>query len=76
MEVKVELAEGWHINANPSSWDLLIPTTVSVSPDASVEIVSVTYPKGKPFHAGWKETPISIYEGDVTIKMTLQVEAG
>ena len=74
VEVKVELAEGWHINANPSSWDLLIPTTVSVSPDASVEIVSVTYPKGKPFHAGWKETPISIYEGDVTIKMTLQLK--
>ena len=76
VEVKVELAEGWHINANPSSWDLLIPTTVSVSPDASVEIVSVTYPKGKPFHADWKETPISIYEGDVTIKMTLQLKPG
>ncbi|CAI8047380.1 Uncharacterized protein YyaL [Geodia barretti] len=31
VEVQLELAEGWHINANPSSWDLLIPTTVSVS---------------------------------------------
>ena len=76
VEVKVELAEGWHINANPSSWDLLIPTTVSVSPDASVEIVSVTYPKGKPFDADWKETPISIYEGDVTVKMTLKLKPG
>jgi uncharacterized protein YyaL (SSP411 family) len=76
VEVQLELAEGWHINANPSSWDLLIPTTVSVSPDASVEILSVTYPKGKPFHADWKETPISIYEGDVTIEMKLKLKPG
>ena len=76
VEVKIELAEGWHINANPSSWDLLIPTTVSVSPDTSVEIVSVTYPKGKPFHADWRDTPISIYEGDVTVKMTLKLKPG
>ena len=76
VEVQLELAEGWHINANPSSWDLLIPTTVSVSPDASVEILSVTYPKGKPFHADWRETPISIYEGDVTIEMKLKLKPG
>ena len=76
VEVQLELAEGWHINANPSSWDLLIPTTVSVSPDASVGILSVTYPKGKPFHADWRETPISIYEGNITIEMKLKLKPG
>ena len=76
VEVKIELAEGWHINANPSSWDLLIPTTVSIGPDASVEILSVTYPEGKPFHADWRDTPISIYEGDVIIEMKLKLKPG
>ena len=76
VEVQLELAEGWHINANPSSWDLLIPTTVSVRPDASVEILSVTYPKGKPFHADWREAPISIYEEDATIEMKLKLKPG
>ena len=76
VEVQLELAEGWHINANPSSWDLLIPTTVSVSPDASVEILSVTYPKGKPFHADWRDTPIAVYEGEVTIEMKLKLKPG
>ena len=76
VEVQLELAEGWHINANPSSLDLLIPTTVSVSPDASVEILSVTYPKGKPFYADFSETPISIYEGDVTVTMKLKLKPG
>ena len=76
VEVQLELAEGWHINANPASWDLLIPTTVSVSPDASVEILSVTYPKGTPLHADWKDAPISVYEGDVTVKMQLKLKQG
>lgn len=74
--VQLEVAEGWHINANPSSWDLLIPTTVSISPDASVEILSITYPKGTPFHADWKEAPISVYEGDVTVRMKLKLKQG
>ena len=76
VEVKLELAEGWHINANPSSWDLLIPTTVSINPDPAVEILSVIYPKGKPFHADWRDTPISVYEGDVTVKMKLKLKPG
>lgn len=76
VEVQIELAAGWHINANPSSWDLLIPTTVSISPDASVEILSVTYPKGIPFRADWRETPISVYEGDITVKMKLKLKPG
>ena len=76
VEVQLALAEGWHINANPPSLDLLIPTTVSISPDASVEILSVTYPKGKPFHADFSETPISVYEGDITVEMKLKLKPG
>ena len=39
VEVKIELAEGWHINANPSSWDLLIPTPISIyEDDATVKM--------------------------------------
>ena len=76
VEVQLELAEGWHINANPSSWNLLIPTTVSISPDASVEILSVTYPEGTPFHADWRETPISVYEGNITIEMKMKLKPG
>lgn len=76
VEVQLELAEGWHINANPSSWDLLIPTTVSVKPNTSIETLSVTYPKGKPFDADFSETPISVYEGDVTVKMKLKLKPG
>ena len=76
VEVQLALAEGWHINANPPSLDLLIPTTVSISPDAPVEILSVTYPEGQPFHAGFSEKPISVYEGNITVEMKLKLKSG
>ena len=76
VEVQLALAEGWHINANPPSLDLLIPTTVSISPDAPVEILSVTYPEGQPFHAGFSEQPISVYEGNITVEMKLKLKSG
>ena len=76
VEVQLALAEGWHINANPPSLDLLIPTTVSISPDAPVEILSVTYPAGQPFHAGFSEKPISVYEGNITVEMKLKLKSG
>ena len=76
VKVQLELAEGWHINTNPSSLDLLIPTTVSVSPDTSVEILSVTYPEGQPFQAAFSEAPIAVYEGNITIEMKLKLKPG
>ncbi len=76
VEVQLALAEGWHINANPPSLDLLIPTTVSISPDAPVEILSVTYPAGQPFRAGFSEKPISVYEGNITVEMKLKLKSG
>ena len=76
VEVRLEIGEGWHINANPPSLELLIPTTVSVRPDASVEILSVTYPKGKPFHTAFSETPISVYEGNITVELKLKLKPG
>lgn len=49
---------------------------MSVSSDASVEILSVIYPKGTPFHTDWREAPISVYEADVTVKMKMKLKPG
>ena len=76
VEVQLKVADGWHINANPASLDLLIPTTVSVSPDAPVEILSVTYPEGRPLNIDFSEQPIFVYEGVITIHMKLKLKPG
>ena len=72
--VQLEIDDGWHINANPASDDFLIPTTVSVSPNTSVEIISAVYPKGKPFNFSFNDQPVSVYEGVLEIQMQLQLK--
>ena len=76
IEVQLEIDDGWHINANPASDDFLIPTTLSVSPDAAVEVISASYPKGKPLNFSYNDQPVSVYEGVLTIHMRLQMKPG
>ena len=76
IEVQLEIDEGWHINANPASDDFLIPSTVSVSPDATVQVLSIKYPKGKLLDLSFSDQPLSVYEGVLTIQMQLQLKPG
>jgi len=76
IEVHLEIGDGWHINANPASDDFLIPTTVSVSADAAVEVISASYPKGKPLTFSFSDQPLSVYEGVLRIQMQLQMKPG
>jgi uncharacterized protein YyaL (SSP411 family) len=67
----LDIAEGWHINANPASLDFLIPTSVDVREDSGKAEVKPAYPD-----ACAMATPlgdIKVYEGKVSIpvKMTL-----
>ena len=72
VEVKVKIAEGWHINANPAGQDNLIPTTITVRKDASVEIVDVKYPKGKSAQFAFSTEALNVYEGTFTIFLKLK----
>ena len=76
IEIQLEIDEGWHINANPASDDFLIPSTVSVNPDATVEVISAVYPKGKLLDLSFNDQPVSVYEGVLTIQMQLQLKPG
>ena len=70
--VQLKVAKGWHINANPPGQEGLIPTTVSVAPDAPVEIVSVNYPKGESVHFDFSDESLAVYTGDITIQVKLK----
>ncbi len=65
--VRLEIAEGWHVNANPASLDFLIPTQVGPA-DASAE-VDVSYPPGADYHPRFSLEPLSVYEGRVDIRV-------
>ncbi len=64
---------GWHINANPASDPLLIPTLVDLRGDSRVEVVSVAYPDGRDLTARFAEHPIKVLTDRVRITLTARV---
>ena len=72
VELQLKIAAGWHINANPAGQDNLIPTTVSVDANAPVEIVDITYPKGRTTRFEFSDQPLNIYEESLMISLRLK----
>jgi thiol:disulfide interchange protein DsbD len=69
--VALDIAAGWHINANPPSPDYLIPTTVTLRGAAGLTPGRTTYPAGEPMKLAFDENPLSVYSGQATLKVAL-----
>jgi len=69
--VVLDIASGWHVNANPPSPDYLIPVTVSLKGAAGLASRGVLYPPGRQVTLAFDENPLSVYEGSVTARVTL-----
>ncbi|MDD5411644.1 MAG: DUF255 domain-containing protein [Methylobacter sp.] len=67
----LDIANGWHINANPASLDFLIPTSVDVREDSGKAEVKPAYPETHAMATPLGE--VKVYEGKVSIpvKVTL-----
>lgn len=63
LAVVIDVAEHWHINANPASAEGLIPTTLTLQPPASIVIDRITYPKGTRTKVAWNDEPVALYAG-------------
>lgn len=72
VEIDLKIAAGWHVNANPTGQDNLIPTTVAVDTDTSIEIVDVAYPKGRSARFEFSDESLNVYEGSLTISLQLK----
>ena len=72
VELRLEIAAGWHINANPAGQDNLIPTTLEVDTDMPVEIVDIAYPKGKSMRFEFSDESLNVYEDSLTIPLKLK----
>jgi uncharacterized protein len=66
--VTIEVAPGFHINANPASLPELIPTELTLAgrPDMKVD-----YPAPRIFKASFAPQGIAIYEGEFTLRARL-----
>lgn len=70
--IKLLIAKGWHVNANPPSLRFLIPTVVRVKvagQNAAVQVES--YPPGQPSHIRLEHTDIRVYSSGTTLRARL-----
>ncbi|MGB2938309.1 MAG: protein-disulfide reductase DsbD domain-containing protein, partial [Phycisphaerae bacterium] len=68
LAVILDIAPGYHINANPPSADRLVPTGVKPENHPAIEWGEVQYPKGKPLAAEWAAGgSVSVYSGRAII---------
>jgi len=71
--VRLEIAGGWHVNANPASREFLIPTAVEA---AGGELRAVAYPAGERFRFAFADDELEVYGGAVEIPGELRAGEG
>lgn len=69
--VKVTVASGYHMNANPASASYLIPTALQLQTNSDITADAPTYPAGVTKKFNFSPDPLSVYEGEVSIKVKL-----
>ena len=62
--ITVEIDAGYHINANPATFDYLIPTALHITNQTPLR---VTYPHSVRFKPKFASDPLDVYEGTVRI---------
>ncbi len=72
--VRLEIAGGWHVQANPAALAYLVPTAVEASP--GTELRGVEYPPGEGLGAAFAGGELSVWGGDVEIRAELRAGDG
>ena len=67
------IESAWHVNAHVPSEDYLIGTAVSLEPREGFILADLRYPKGETVAFEFSEKPLDVYEGAVTVFMTIRV---
>jgi hypothetical protein len=61
----LDIAPGWHLQANPSTEEYLVATEVKAERDCQVR--DLRYPAGEPLPSRFSQQPIAVYSGRVEI---------
>ncbi len=73
--LRLKIAEGWHINANPTGSEFLEPTELTAFGKFGTEMVAIRYPAGKDLVQPGSDEQAKMYEGEATIYGELRAPA-
>ncbi|HEX8144483.1 MAG TPA: protein-disulfide reductase DsbD N-terminal domain-containing protein [Pyrinomonadaceae bacterium] len=74
--VRLSIADGYHITANPATLSYQIATQVSVEPGDSITAGQPVYPSSVMRKFAFEPQPFAVYEGEAVIKLPLRAAPG
>jgi hypothetical protein len=76
LNMSFRINSGFHINSNKPTQEILIPTTVKLSPPADVLVGKIEYPAGEQMALPFMpEEKLSVYSGTFDVKGVLKTTA-
>ncbi len=70
--VRLQIQQGYHINANPPSFSYLKATELELTPASGVSVDFITYPDPLTKSFSFADAPLKVYEGDTLVKAKLK----
>jgi len=72
--VRLDIAEGFHVNANPASDKFYIPTELRAEAQEGITPGKPVYPSSVSRKLSFSEKPLAVYEGQAVIKLPLRAD--
>jgi len=72
--VRLQIQNGYHVNANPPSQSYLKATEIELKPQEGISVEFITYPDPLLRTFSFSETPLKVYEGETNLKLRLHAE--
>lgn len=66
-----KIEESWHINSNKPLDEFLIASKILLK-DKNFSLKNIQYPKAKEIKLEFSETPVSVFDGEVTFKVFIE----
>ena len=76
LAVSISISPGYHVNANPATFDYLIATELTVDKSEGLTFGKPVYPAAEKRKFQFADQPLAVYEGNVQIKLPLQAAPG
>ena len=72
--VRLQIQNGYHVNANPPSQSYLKATEIELKPQEGISVEFITYPDPLIRTFSFSETPLKVYEGETNLKVRLHAD--
>ena len=71
--LRLTIAEGWHINSSTPLQEYLKPLYIDLDDETNITIEDISYPEGREVTFPFNDDPLSVYDGEVWVKVELKV---